>query len=35
MALGEDTDLDETLGVALKVHEDVERVRSRGVLNGL
>ena len=35
LALGEDADLDETLGVALKVHEDVERVRSRGVLNGL
>jgi MoxR-like ATPase len=35
LALGEDADLDETLGVALKVHEDVERVRLRGVLNGL
>ena len=35
MALGDDADLDETLGVALKVHEDVERVRSRGVLHGL
>ena len=35
MALGEDADLDETLGVALKVHEDVERVRSRGVLDGI
>ncbi len=35
LALGEEADLDETLGVALKVHEDVERVRSRGVLNGL
>ena len=35
MALGEDADLDETLGVALKVHEDVERVRSRGVLDGV
>ena len=30
-ALGEE-DLDETLGVALKVHEDVERVRAEGVL---
>jgi MoxR-like ATPase len=35
LALGEEADLDETLGVALKVHEDVERVRSRGVLDGL
>jgi MoxR-like ATPase len=35
MALGDDADLDETLGVALKVHEDVERVRSRGVLDGV
>ena len=35
LALGEDADLDETLGVALKVHEDVERVRSRGVLDGV
>jgi MoxR-like ATPase len=35
LELGEDADLDETLGVALKVHEDVERVRSRGVLNGV
>ena len=34
-ALGDEADLDETLGVALKVHEDVERVRSRGVLHGL
>ncbi|HEY4827300.1 MAG TPA: MoxR family ATPase [Solirubrobacteraceae bacterium] len=33
LALGEDADLDETLGVALKVHEDVERVRQRGVLD--
>jgi MoxR-like ATPase len=35
LALGEDADLDETLGVALKVHEDVERVRARGVLDGV
>jgi MoxR-like ATPase len=35
LALGEDADLDETLGVGLKVHEDVERVRSRGVLDGI
>jgi hypothetical protein len=35
MALGDEADLDETLGVALKVHEDVERVRSRGVLDGV
>jgi MoxR-like ATPase len=35
LALGEDADLDETLGVALKVHEDVERVRERGVLDGV
>jgi MoxR-like ATPase len=35
LALGEEADLDETLGVALKVHEDVERVRQRGVLDGV
>jgi MoxR-like ATPase len=35
LALGEDADLEETLGVALKVHEDVERVRSRGILDGV
>ena len=35
MALGDDAGLDETLGVALKVHEDVERVRERGVLEGV
>jgi len=27
-------ELDETLGVALKVREDIERVRERGVLQG-
>jgi MoxR-like ATPase len=32
LALGEDASLDETLGAALKVREDVERVRERGVL---
>jgi MoxR-like ATPase len=35
LTLGEDADLDETLGVALKVHEDVERVRQRRVLDGV
>ena len=35
MALGDDADIDDTLGVALKVHEDVERVRSRGILDGV
>ena len=30
LPLGEDADLDETLGVALKVHEDLVRVISRG-----
>jgi len=35
LALGEDADLDETLGAALKVHEDVMRVRQRGVLEGV
>ena len=31
----DDGDLDETLGVALKVREDIERVRERGVLEGV
>jgi MoxR-like ATPase len=35
LALDGDADLDETLGVALKVHEDVERVRERKVLGGV
>jgi MoxR-like ATPase len=35
LALGEDGDLDETLGAALKVHEDVLRVRERKVLEGV
>jgi MoxR-like ATPase len=36
LALGEDggDPLDETLGVAVKVREDLERVRTRGVLSG-
>jgi MoxR-like ATPase len=35
LALGEDAGLDDTLGAALKVHEDVERVRERKVLEGV
>jgi MoxR-like ATPase len=35
LALGEDADLDETLGAALKVHEDVVRVRQGRVLEGV
>jgi MoxR-like ATPase len=35
LALGVDADLNETLGAALKVHEDVVRVRERGVLEGV
>ena len=35
LQLGEDADLEETLGVALKVHEDMERVIARGVLDGV
>jgi MoxR-like ATPase len=31
----DEADLDETLGVALKVREDIERVRERGVLEGV
>jgi MoxR-like ATPase len=34
LALGGAASLEETLGVALKVHEDVERVRTSGVLAG-
>jgi MoxR-like ATPase len=30
----EDADLDDTLGVVLKVREDIDRVRERGVLHG-
>ena len=33
-ALGDD-DLERTLGVALKVREDIERVKERGVLEGV
>ncbi len=35
LALDGDADLDATLGVALKVREDIERVRDRGVLGGV
>ena len=35
LALGAVANLDETLGVALKVHEDLVRVRERGVLEGV
>jgi MoxR-like ATPase len=35
LALGDDASLEETLGAALKVHEDVVRVRERGVLEGV
>jgi MoxR-like ATPase len=34
LALGPDEPLDETLGVALKVREDIDRVRAAGVLHG-
>jgi len=35
LTLGDDADLEETLGAALKVHEDVQRVRERKVLEGV
>ena len=35
LALGDGTDLDETLGAVLKVHEDLVRVRERKVLEGV
>jgi MoxR-like ATPase len=35
LAVGGEADLDETLGAALKVHEDVLRVRERKVLEGV
>jgi MoxR-like ATPase len=35
LALGEEGDLDETLGAALKVHEDLVRARERKVLEGV
>jgi MoxR-like ATPase len=34
-AVGDDVELEETLGAALKVHEDVVRVRERKVLEGV
>jgi MoxR-like ATPase len=34
LALGPDESLEETLGVALKVREDIDRVRAAGVLRG-
>jgi MoxR-like ATPase len=34
LALGDQASLEETIGVALKVREDVERVRTSGVLSG-
>jgi MoxR-like ATPase len=35
VAIGDDAELEETLGAALKVHEDVVRVRERKVLEGV
>jgi MoxR-like ATPase len=35
LALGDDVALEDTLGAALKVHEDLLRVRERGVLEGV
>jgi MoxR-like ATPase len=35
LALGEEADLEQTLGAVLKVHEDLARVRERGVLEGV
>jgi MoxR-like ATPase len=35
LAVGADSDLEQTLGAALKVHEDLERVRAAGVLEGV
>ncbi len=35
LAVGAEAGLDDTLGAALKVHEDVQRVRERGVLEGV
>ncbi len=35
LALGEEAGLEQTLGVALKVREDIERVAERGVLQGV
>jgi MoxR-like ATPase len=35
LAVGDEASLDDTLGAALKVHEDLLRVRERGVLDGV
>jgi len=35
LALGDEVGLEETLGAALKVHEDVQRVLQRQVLEGV
>ncbi len=35
LAVGDETRLEETVGAALKVHEDVQRVREREVLEGV
>jgi MoxR-like ATPase len=35
LAMGDEADLEETLGAALKVHEDVQRVLQRKVLEGV
>ena len=35
VALGDEASLDETIGAALKVREDIERVREREVLRGV
>ena len=35
LALGDEAGLEETLGTVLKVHEDVLRVRERGILEGV
>ncbi len=34
LALGDDVELEETIGAALKVREDIDRVRATGVLSG-
>jgi len=34
LALGDDGGLEDTLGVALKVREDIDRIRAAGVLSG-
>ena len=35
LALDDDADLESTLGAALKVREDIDRVREQGVLEGV